>query len=151
MKKIPMALAAVMIVALLGTEAFAAVSPMFVLPLGLKVGWVLNYQPGVSITIQDKFGNLSSFALTSETRILPRPRANELMVGSLVTILARRDPRTHGWIAFGIVVHPAGTGPQQPATPTMTPAPSDTPTSTATETSTATPTDTPTSTPTSIP
>lgn len=169
MRKVPVAIAVLLVIGVLATEAFTTANPMFVLPVGLKVGWVLNYQPGTSITIQDKFGNVSTFGLTADTRILPKPRAGQQMVGSLVTILARRDPTTHGWIAFGIVIHPLGTGRQPPPTPTATIMPSetptatmmatDTPTSTATDTATATstdtatptPTDTPTSTPTDTP
>lgn len=161
MRKVPVAMAILLVIAVLATEAFTTANPLFVLPVGLKVGWVLNYQPGTSITIQDKFGNVSTFGLTATTRILPKPRAGQQMVGSLVTILAKRDPTTHGWIAFGIVIHPLGTGPQQPPTPSATIAPSetptatmmpsDTPTATSTDTATPTPTDTPTSTPTDTP
>lgn len=141
MRKLPVFLTIALALSVLATEAFTIVRPSFVLPIGLKVGWVLSYQPGASITIQDKFGNLSTFALTPDTKILPRPRASQQMVGSFVTILARRDPRTQGWIAFGIVIHPLDTGPQQPPTPTFTP-PTNTPTSAAV------PTDTPTMVPT---
>ncbi len=149
MRKFPLALALMLVIGLMATEAFTIARPTFVLPVGLKVGWVLNYEPGVNITIQDKFGNVATFALTPDTMILPRPRANQQVVGSRVTILARRDPTTGGWIAFGIVIHPSGTGPQQPPTPTPTMAPTDTPTATLTPTNT--PTDTPTDTPTMVP
>lgn len=150
MKKIQLALVAALMLGLFGTEAFTIAQPNFVLPVGLKVGWVLDYQPGASITIEDKFGNVSAFSLTADTRILPKPRAGQTMVGSLVTILARRDPRTRAWMAFGIVIHAMATGPQQPPTPIPTEVPTSTPTATAvpTNTSTPLPTDTPTSTPT---
>ncbi len=169
MRKIPLIMAIVLVIGVLATEAFTTATPMFVFPFGLKVGWVLVYQPGASITIQDKFGNISTFTLSADTKILPKPRAGQQMVGSLVTILARRNPTTGGWIAFGIVIRPLGTGPQQSPTPTATITPTDTPTATLvptntptntptdtptlvpTDTSTSTPTDTPTSAPTDTP
>ncbi len=92
------------------------------------VGIVTDYQPGVSITIQDKDGDLFTFLITPQTKILPPDLAGTLGVGSRVTIIAPRDV-AHGTLtAAGIVVHPAvsgGTG---------------TPTSTPTATATATPT-----------
>jgi len=72
-----------------------------------RVGIVTEYTPGVSITIQDKDGNTFTFALTAETKILPAERADELGVGSRVTIIAPRDPATGGVTVTGIVIHPA--------------------------------------------
>ena len=72
-----------------------------------RVGVVTEYTPGVSITIQDKDGNTFTFTLTAETKILPVERADELAVGSRVTVIAPRDPATGGVTATGIVVHPA--------------------------------------------
>ena len=73
-----------------------------------RVGWVTEYTPGVSITIQASDGNTYPFALTADTKILPA--GNEVTVGSRVTIIAPRDPSALGWTAIGIVVHPAGSG-----------------------------------------
>ena len=73
-----------------------------------RVGVVTAYSAGSSITIQDKDGNLFSFALSAETRLLPAERADTLAVGSKVTIIAPRDPATGGATANGIVIHPAG-------------------------------------------
>jgi hypothetical protein len=72
-----------------------------------RVGIVTDYQPGVSITIQDKQGNApSTFTLDAETKILPADRAEQLAAGTLVTIISRRDVTGAAPSAFGIVVHP---------------------------------------------
>src|SRR5215213_886046 len=55
-----------------------------------RVGLVTEYTAGSSITIQDKKGNLYTFALSAETRLLPLERAASLGVGSWVTIIAPR-------------------------------------------------------------
>lgn len=123
-------------------------------------GWVIDYQPGTSITIITHHMKVITYAITSTTKILPKNGSRPILVGSPVTILARRVPATRTWVAFGIVVHPfgSGKGAQPPTftptfTPTVTPTftPTFTPTSTPTETPTSTPTDTPTSTPTDTP
>ena len=90
--------------------------------LAHRVGWVTEYSPGVSITIQAHDGNFYTFTLTAETKILPAERAGELAVGSRVNIISPRDPAALGWTAQGIVVHPAGSGAgSAPATATPTP------------------------------
>src|SRR5262249_39712384 len=71
-----------------------------------RVGIVTAYTPGVSITVEDKNGESSTFLLTPDTKILPRERASQLGVGSLVTIISRRDPTGGPLTAQGIVVHP---------------------------------------------
>lgn len=114
-----------------------------------RVGIVSDYVPGVSITILAHDGNYYSFLVGPNTKILPTDRANELAVGRLVTIIARRFFGAGPWPAQGIVVHPEGTpGAFMTLTPTSTSTPTDTPTATPTDTPTATPTDTPTETPT---
>lgn len=77
--------------------------------LAHRVGLVTDYTPGLSITIQASDGNVFTFGLTADTSILPAQRAGELSPGSLVTVIAPRDPSRLGWTALGIVVHPAGT------------------------------------------
>ncbi|HEU0293497.1 MAG TPA: DUF5666 domain-containing protein [Anaerolineales bacterium] len=72
-----------------------------------RVGIVTEYAPGASITIQAKDGNTYTFTITGEIKLLPPERADQLAVGSRVTIIAPRDPATGGWIVKGIVVHPA--------------------------------------------
>ncbi|HEY2980427.1 MAG TPA: hypothetical protein VGJ22_04540, partial [Anaerolineales bacterium] len=80
-------------------------------------------------TIQAHDGSFYTFDLTDSVMILPPGGAADLTVGSRVTILARRDSSTHGWIAFGIVVHPAGSGAgSAPPTATPTAIPTETPT-----------------------
>jgi hypothetical protein len=122
MKKVPIALAALLIAALfLGTQAFD--SPSLSQPAWAHhVGWVTEYTPGTSITIQAHDGSYHTFALAAETKLLPMGRAGELALGSRVTILARWDKTTLSWMAFGIVVHPAGSGAGS-APPTATPTP----------------------------
>jgi len=72
-----------------------------------RVGIVTAYTPGASITIQDKDGNTFTFTITGEIKLLPPERADQLAVGSRVTIIAPRDPASGGVTVKGIVVHPA--------------------------------------------
>jgi len=72
-----------------------------------RVGIVTEYAAGSSITIQDKKGNTYTFALSAETKLLPAERAGALGVGSLVTIIAPRDPASGGVSVKGIVIHSA--------------------------------------------
>lgn len=82
-----------------------------------RVGTVTDYQPGVSITVADKDGQATSFALTADTKILPQERADQLAVGSRVTIINPRDPQGGTVAAQGIVIHPDGTGDGQETEP----------------------------------
>ena len=76
-----------------------------------RVGWVLEYIEGISITIQASDGVSYKFNLTDDTKILPEERAGELSGGSpRVTIIAPRDPSSTTLTAKGIVVHPAESG-----------------------------------------
>jgi hypothetical protein len=72
-----------------------------------RVGIVTNYQPGTSITIQAKDGQLYTFLLTNETKVLPDEKADQLQVGVPVTVIAPRDVSSMDQNAAGIVVHPA--------------------------------------------
>jgi hypothetical protein len=72
-----------------------------------RVGSVIEYTAGSSITIQDKDGNKYTFVITNETKLLPAERAGTLAVGSRVTIIAPRNPATGGVVVKGIVIHPA--------------------------------------------
>jgi hypothetical protein len=120
-----------------------------------RVGVVTAYTPGASITVQDKKGGSSTFLQTPDTKILPKDRAGQLGIGSLVTIISRRDPTGGPLTAQGIVVHPPK-GTEEPegteeheteqpetdepeATATRTATPTVTPSPTATSTPTATP------------
>jgi hypothetical protein len=127
-----------------------------------RVGVVVDYQPGVSITVQDRFGNQSTFLINGDNiKILPKKRADSLGVGSYVTIIAPRDPKSDNTLlmALGIVIHPHAptsfpTGsptPESTLTGSETPTETVTPTETPTETPTSTPTETPTETSTSTP
>ena len=75
-----------------------------------RVGTVTAYTPGVSITVEDKNGESSTFALTADTKLLPPDRADELAVGSRVTIISRRNVTGGQLTAQGIVVHPSTEG-----------------------------------------
>jgi ribosome maturation factor RimP len=108
-----------------------------------RVGTVTEYTPGVSITIETKNGETTTFALTGGVKILPEDRVDELEVGSLVTIISRRDVTGGELTAQGIVVHPSveegeaddeGT-PEITQTPssTLTPGPTKTPKPTESE------------------
>lgn len=70
-----------------------------------RVGIVTEYTAGTSITIQDKDGNTFTFTITSDTKLLPAERADQLAVGSRVTIIAPRDPAGGGVTVKGIVIH----------------------------------------------
>jgi len=87
-----------------------------------RVGWVTAYAAGSSITIRATDGNTYTLTLTGDTRILPSDRADQLAVGSLVTIIAPRVPSAPGLTATGIVVHPVGSGKgSQPSAASPTP------------------------------
>ena len=68
------------------------------------VGEVTAYDEGVSITIEDKWGNTITFDIVSELKVLP-PGAT-IEVGARVTVISRRDPINDRLIARGVVVHP---------------------------------------------
>ena len=72
-----------------------------------RVGTVMNYKAGISITIQAQDGNPYIFLLTAETKILPGELVNQLVVGARVTVIAPRDVAGGTQTATGIVVHPA--------------------------------------------
>jgi hypothetical protein len=75
--------------------------------LAHRVGTVTAYAPGASITVLAVDGSTYAFALTSDTKILPRELALTLAVDSRVTVIAPRDVSTLGWTAIGLVVHPS--------------------------------------------
>jgi hypothetical protein len=78
-----------------------------------RVG-VVTAHSATSISVQDKFGTITTFVLSSDAKILPPKRAASLAVGSRVTIIARRDPSGGPLTAKGVVVHPAqGTGEEE--------------------------------------
>ena len=77
------------------------------------VGTVSAYEAGASITITAKDGTEATFVITEETKILPEDRADQLAVGSLVTIISPRDVTGGDWVAAGIVVHPGSAETEQ--------------------------------------
>ena len=95
-----------------------------------RVGVVVAYNPGQSITIADRQGNEYTFELASPLKIVPAHRANLLGVGAFVTIIAPNSVPNGKHIAVGIVIHrgvPKGiagpSGPSGPTTPTPSPVP----------------------------
>jgi hypothetical protein len=101
-----------------------------------RVGIVTAYTPGVSITVQDIQGGSSTFLLAPNLKILPADRAGDLKVGSLVTVISRRDPSGGPLTAEGIVVHPESGTPTAMVSPTPTETPTPTPTNSPTPTAT---------------
>jgi hypothetical protein len=86
--------------------------------LAHHVGVVTDYQPGVSITIEDKDGVAFTYLLSPDAKILPLDRVDLLVAGAYVTVIAPRDVTTTDLVATGIVVHPAvPAGLSNPATP----------------------------------
>ncbi|HXQ35392.1 MAG TPA: hypothetical protein VN843_15345, partial [Anaerolineales bacterium] len=82
------------------------------LVIGLKpevqrVGVVVAYSPGQSITIVDRRGNQYTFELASPLKIVPRHRADLLAPGAFVTIIAPNNVPGGKHIAVGIVIHPS--------------------------------------------
>jgi len=100
-----------------------------------RVGVVTEYVPGEKITIEAKNdGQLYTFELSEDTKILPKDRVDLLVVGAKVTIISRRDPTGGPLAAQGIVVHPAeDEDDDEDVTPTVTftatPSPTPTPAS----------------------
>lgn len=74
-----------------------------------RVGTVVEYLDGKSITIEAKDGESYTFAITEDTKILPASRADELEEGARVTIIAPRDVTGGEPTAMGIVIHPTKT------------------------------------------
>src|SRR5258706_2326055 len=124
-----------------------------------RVGLVVAYKTGQSITIMDRDGNQLTFTLAADLKIVPANRVGMLHPGAYVTIIAPNNVPNGKQIAVGIVIHPGIPEGFPLPTQTTTPAPTDTlvttatsvetPTSaeTATSTETIAVTDTPTATP----
>jgi hypothetical protein len=86
-----------------------------------RVGVVVAYSPGQSITIADRQGNEFTFELASLLKIVPAHRADLLAVGAFVTIIAPNNVPNGKHIAVGIVIHrgvpPGFAGPSGPGGP----------------------------------
>lgn len=119
------------------------------------VGVVTEYTAGVSITILAHDGQSNTYLISPDTKILPKDRADELAVCSLVTVIFPRNKTGADTIAAGIVVHPADVRPAAfdftGCAPVGTETPAGSETVTTTETASATETGMPTETPTSTP
>jgi hypothetical protein len=149
-KRLPLLLTVILSIAmfLLTTQAFASQGTMVnpnAQPLTIHVGWVTEYTPGASITIQTHDGSFFTYIVNESTKILPANRASELAVGSRVTIISPNgDPAAGTAVAAGIVVHPAGSGEgSMPPAATNTPVPTGVVTETPIATETPGATETP--------
>jgi hypothetical protein len=117
------------------------------------VGVVIAYTPGQSITIVDQQGVQHEYQLSSSLMILPPGRADQLAVGSFVTVIASASAANGTPVAMGIVVHPQvppgwNVSISPTAVGTETPGPTSTPTAVGTVSETSTPTTVETMTPT---
>lgn len=93
-----------------------------------RVGVVVAYSPGQSITIVDRHSNQFTFELASPLKIVPAHRAGMLARGTFVTIIAPNNVPGGKQIAVGIVIHPGVPRGFLAPSPTFTPVPSETPT-----------------------
>jgi hypothetical protein len=71
-----------------------------------RVGIVVAYTEGQSITILGRDGDLSTFTLASPLKINPAKRADKLAPGAFVTVIAPNNDPNNQQVAEGIVVHP---------------------------------------------
>ena len=104
-----------------------------------RVGLVVAYHPGDSITIVDRQGTDYTFQLDSPLRIVPASRANRLRPGAFVTVIAPNNVPDGKHTAVGIVIHPnvppgfpvppTPSTPEPPTPPGPTEPPTVTPTS----------------------
>lgn len=70
-----------------------------------RVGLVVDYSPGETITIVDRNGDPYTFALASPLKITPDKRASQLKAGAFVTVIAPNNAPNNKQTAVGIVVH----------------------------------------------
>jgi hypothetical protein len=98
-------LVAALAVALLANLALAQASPAYA-EESQRVGLVVDYIPGQSITIVDQANIQYQFELAALLNVLPPELAGTLKVGSYVTIIAPNKLPDGKHIAAGIVVHP---------------------------------------------
>ena len=68
----------------------------------IRTGTVTAYTAGASITIQDKKGNSSTFAITADTKISYKKGATAIATGDRVTISASRNPSDSQFTAKSI-------------------------------------------------
>ena len=85
-----------------------------------QIGWVTSYQPGVSITIRTRQGEVT-FNLSKLTRILPS--SSKLAVDSRVLVFATRDRGVRALTAFEIVDLRSGAAAPAPAAASPAPSP----------------------------
>ncbi len=104
-----------------------------------RVGLVIAYTEGQSITIMDQHGDQFTFELDSHLKIVPPDRAHLLAPGAYVTIIAPNNFHEGKSIATGIVIHPHIPEGFPVPTASFTPLPTDTalPTDVSSETPTA--------------
>jgi hypothetical protein len=145
MKKLSLFLLIALAFASLASWTSAQASPSLD-PEVQRVGYVVAYTAGESITIVDRDGVQFTFALASNLKIVPVHRADLLKPGAYVTIIAPNNVAGGKLIAAGIVIHPQAPSSFPSPTFTFTPLPTDTALPTATELPSETPTEVPTET-----
>lgn len=90
-----------------------------------RIGWVTSYQPGVSITIRTREGEIT-FDLSKLTRVLPASSSSNLAVDSRVLVFATRDRGVRALSAYEIVDLRSGAAAAASA-PTAAPSPAPSP------------------------
>lgn len=143
MRKIRLTALTTLMVILTSAFAIHGITTVSAAPEVKRVGLVVAYTPGDSITIMDKDGDQYMFELGSPLKILPPNRANDLAVGMYVTIIAPNNIPNGKHTAVGIVIHPDAPAGFPLPTATFTPFPTDTLVPTETELPTETATETP--------
>ncbi|MBI4297778.1 MAG: hypothetical protein HY676_04535 [Chloroflexi bacterium] len=69
-----------------------------------RVGTVDAYVAGTSITLKDKKGELSTFIVTADTKIVLKRGATAVSIGEQAIVVARRNPATDQFTAMSILV-----------------------------------------------
>lgn len=135
------------LVLLLTTVAFVSPSnTASAAPEVQRVGLVIAYTEGQSITIMDQHGNQFTFELDAHLKIVPADRVDMLAPGAYVTIIAPNNFHEGKSIATGIVIHPH----IPEGFPTPIASSTSVPTDTAVPTETMLPTDVSSETPTAL-
>lgn len=101
-------------VAVLGVESSGGIVALHVnlipsKPLHIqRVGMIDAYTAGTSISLKDKKGDVSTFTITTDTKIVLKKGATAVTVGERATVVARRVPSSDTYTATAIVVFGSG-------------------------------------------
>ncbi len=86
----------------------------------VRDGMVVNYVPGVAITIRSSEGQTTTFTLDDQLVVIPAARAGDIAVGKTVTILTPNGSDSVK-TAIGIILHPLPGEPGGAAVPAADP------------------------------